>query len=63
MSVILPVRFYGDPSELVDELRAMERREAEWLASRSEEQILKARIQDDIEEWRLKNGTAKGKVF
>lgn len=54
MSVILPVRFYGDPSELVDELRALEHKEAEWLNGKSEEQILKYKMRDDLEEWRLK---------
>lgn len=54
MTRVLPVRFYGDPSELVDELRALERREADWLKGKSEEQILKYKMRDDIEEWRLK---------
>lgn len=54
MPDIFPSRFYGDPADVVDELRAMRKREAEWLANRSESQIYRDNLKRGLIEWRVK---------
>lgn len=55
MPEIFHSRFYGDPADVVDELRAMRKQEAEWLANRSAAQVFKANLKKDLTEWRVKN--------